>query len=95
MYAIRSYYESIRLGKVSFVDSFVSIRHGECVLNSMHISPYEKGNVFNVDPVRERKLLLHKREILKLDDKSRQKGYTIVPLRIYLKRGLVKIEIGP
>ncbi len=86
--------KSIRLGKVSFVDSFVLIKNGECLLQNMHVSPYEKGSVFNEDPVRTRKLLLHKREINKLDTKTSQKGYTIVPLRIYLKRGLVKIEIG-
>ena len=86
--------KSIRLGKVSFVDSFVLIRNGECQLQNMHISPYEKGGIFNEDPVRTRKLLLHKREINKLDTKTSQKGYTIVPLRIYLKRGLVKVEIG-
>lgn len=86
--------KSIRLGKVSFVDAFVLVRNGECMLHSMHISPYEKGNIQNDDPVRTRKLLLHKREILKLDDKINQKGYAIIPLKIYLKRGLVKIEIG-
>ena len=86
--------KSIRLGKVSFVDAFVTVKNGECLLLNMHVSPYEKGNIFNEDPVRTRKLLLHKREIGKLDIKTSQKGYTIVPLRIYLKRGLVKVEIG-
>ena len=86
--------KSIRLGKVSFVDAFVLVKNGECMLYSMHISPYEKGNIQNDDPVRTRKLLLHKREILKLDDKINQKGYAIIPLKFYLKRGLVKIEIG-
>jgi SsrA-binding protein len=86
--------KSIRLGKVSFVDSFVTIKNAECLLMNMHISPYEKGNINNVDPVRTRTLLLHKREILKLDAKTAQKGYTIIPLKIYLKNGIVKIEIG-
>jgi len=86
--------KSIRLGKVSFVDSFVIVKNGECLLYNMHISPYEKGNVHNADPVRTRKLLLHKREIFKLGDKTNQKGYAVIPLKIYLKRGLVKIEIG-
>jgi len=86
--------KSIRLGKVSFVDSFVTVKNGECLLMNMHVSPYEKGNIFNEDPVRTRKLLLHKREINKLDVKTSQKGYTIVPLKIYLKKGLVKVEVG-
>ncbi len=86
--------KSIRLGKVSFADSFVRVVGGECMLLAMHISPYEKGNIQNVDPVRARKLLLHKREINKLDDKTSQKGYTLIPLRMYLKRGIVKVEIG-
>ncbi len=86
--------KSIRLGKVSFVDSFVSIKNGECLLLNMHISPYEKGNINNVDSMRTRTLLLHKREIVKMEAKTAQKGYTIVPLKIYLKNGLVKMEIG-
>ncbi|MEX1308767.1 MAG: SsrA-binding protein SmpB [Eubacteriales bacterium] len=86
--------KSIRLGKVSFADSFVRVINGECMLMAMHISPYEKGNIQNGDPVRTRKLLLHKKEIKKLDEKTHQKGYTLIPLRLYLKRGLVKVEIG-
>lgn len=86
--------KSIRLGKVSFADSFVRVVNGECFLMAMHISPYEKGNIQNGDPVRTRKLLLHKREISKLDDKTSQKGYTLIPLRLYLKRGIVKVEVG-
>ena len=86
--------KSIRAGKVNFVDSFVLARDGQCNLYNMHISPYEQGNTQNVDPIRTRKLLLHKREIMKIRDKTAQKGFATVPLKIYLKNGLVKIEIG-
>jgi SsrA-binding protein len=86
--------KSIRLGKVNFVDSFVLVRNGQCTLHNMHISPYEQGSINNVDPVRTRNLLLNKREIAKIGDLAAQKGFAIVPLTIYLKRGLVKIEIG-
>ena len=86
--------KSIRQGNVDFKDSYAVVEDGEVMLYNMHISPYEKGNIFNRDPLRKRKLLLHKREINKLRGYIQQKGYTIVPLSVYLKRGLVKIELG-
>ncbi|MEE1229006.1 MAG: SsrA-binding protein SmpB [Lachnospiraceae bacterium] len=86
--------KSLRMGKCSIKESFVSIDGGEVFINHMHISPYEKGNIFNKDPLRTRKLLLHKNEILKLQTKIKIKGYTIMPLRVYLKGSLVKVEIG-
>lgn len=86
--------KSLRMGKCSIKESFVSIDGGEVFINHMHISPYEKGNIFNKDPLRTRKLLLHKNEILKLQTKIKVKGYTIMPLRVYLKGSLVKVEIG-
>lgn len=86
--------KSIRMGKCSVKESFIRIENGEMVVYGMHISPYEKGNIFNKDPLRPRKLLLHKYEINKLAGKIAEKGYTIVPLRIYLKGSLVKVEIG-
>ncbi len=86
--------KSIRLGKVNLKDSYATIRDGEVFLHNMHISPYEKGNIFNRDPLRTRKLLLHKREINKLIGYIQQKGLTLIPLKIYLKRGLVKVELA-
>ncbi len=86
--------KSLRMGKCSIKESFVSISKGEIYINHMHISPYEKGNIFNRDPLRTRKLLLHRSEILKLENKIKIKGYTIMPLRVYLKGSLVKVEIG-
>jgi len=86
--------KSIRLGKVNFVDSFVLVRDGQCRLYGMHVSPYEQGNIHNGEPTRTRTLLLHKRQIFKIHDKAALKGFAIVPLKIYLKNGLVKIEIG-
>ena len=86
--------KSIRDGKVNLRDSYVSLKTGEAVIIGMHISPYEKGNIFNKDPLRERKLLLHKREISKLIGLSSQEGYTIIPLRMYFKNSYVKVEIG-
>lgn len=86
--------KSLRQGGVNLKDSWCSIENGELFVKGMHISPYEKGNIFNKDPLRTRKLLLHKREILKLLDQVSQKGYTIVPLQVYLKDSLVKVEIG-
>ena len=86
--------KSMRMGKCSIKESFVSIKNGEVIIYHMHISPYEKGNIFNKDPLRDRKLLLHKYEIAKLENQVQMKGYTIMPLRVYLKKGLVKIEIG-
>lgn len=86
--------KSVREGRVQLKDSYVSIRHGEALIKGMHISPYKYGNIFNVDPDRDRKLLLHRREIRKLFDKVRLKGYTLVPLKIYLKDGMAKMEIA-
>lgn len=86
--------KSLRMGKCSIKESFVRVENGEVFIYGMHISPYEKGNIFNRDPLRVRKLLLHKYEINKLTGKVAQQGYTIVPLRVYLKGSLVKVEIG-
>ena len=86
--------KSLRMGKCSIKESFISIRQGEVLINHMHISPYEKGNIFNKDPLRTRKLLLHKAEIRKLENQVKMKGYTIMPLKVYLKGSLVKVEIG-
>lgn len=86
--------KSIRQGKVNLKDSYATIKDSEVILNSMHISPYEQGNIFNVDPVRDRKLLLHKYEINKLRGETQQNGYSIVPLKVYLKGSLVKIELA-
>ncbi len=86
--------KSIRAGKVNIKESYCDIKDGEVFALGMHISPYEQGNVFNKDPLRPKKLLLHKREILKLFGLTAQKGYTLVPLQIYLKNSRVKVEIG-
>jgi len=86
--------KSIRQGNVNLKDSYLIISDGELFAKGIHISPYEKGNIFNRDPVRERKLLMHKKEILKLRALSERDGYTLVPLSLYLKRGRVKAEIG-
>lgn len=86
--------KSLRMGRCSIKESFIRIERGEVYVYGMHISPYEKGNIFNKDPLRVRKLLLHKREIYKLSGEIAQKGYTLVPLSVYLKGSLVKVEIG-
>jgi len=86
--------KSIRQGKVNIKDSYATIKNGEVFLNGMHVSPYEQGNIYNVDPLRQRKLLLNKREIRKLNSYMMQKGYTLVPLSVYIKNGLVKIELA-
>lgn len=86
--------KSLRMGKCSLKESFVQVDKGEVIIYNMHISPYEKGNIFNKDPLRPRKLLMHRYEINKLIGKVEQKGYTIVPLQIYLKGSLVKVEIA-
>ena len=86
--------KSLRLGKCSVKEAFIRIENGEVYIYNMHISPYEKGNIFNKDPLRVRKLLLHKYEILKIGGKIKEKGYTLVPLRVYFKGSLVKVEIG-
>lgn len=86
--------KSLRMGKCSIKESFIRIEKGEVIIYGMHISPYEKGNIFNKDPLRPRKLLLHKYEINKIAGKISEKGYTLVPLQVYLKGSLVKVEIA-
>lgn len=86
--------KSLRMGKCSVKESFVRIVNDEVMIYGMHISPYEKGNIFNRDPMRTRKLLMHKKEIAKLSGLTAAKGYSLVPLSLYLKNGLVKMEIG-
>jgi len=86
--------KSLRLGQVNIRDSYASIEKGEVWLKGMHISPYEKGNIFNRDPLRERKLLMHKFEIRKLIGKIKEKGYSLVPTQVYLKGQRIKIELG-
>ncbi len=86
--------KSIRMGKVSIKESYIKIEKGEVFVYNMHVSPYEKGNIFNRDPIRVRKLLLHRAQINKLSGKIAEKGYTLVPLQVYIKEGLAKVEIG-
>lgn len=86
--------KSIRNGKVNLKDSYASIHNGEIFIHSMHISPYEHGNIFNKDPLRDRKLLLNKNEILKLSNQIKQKGFSLVPISIYFKGSFVKVELG-
>ena len=86
--------KSLRMGKCSVKESFIRIENGEVILYGMHISPYEKGNIFNKDPLRPRKLLMHKYEINKIAGKITEKGYTVVPLQVYFKGSLVKVEIA-
>ena len=86
--------KSLRMGKCSIKESFVRIENEEVYIYGMHISPYEKGNIFNLDPLRVKKLLLHKSEIRKMKGKIAEKGYTLVPLKVYFNRSLVKVEIG-
>lgn len=86
--------KSLRMGRVNLHDAFAQVRSGEAFLNNLHISPYEFGNRENHDPDRMRKLLLHKKEIEKLFSKIREQGYTLIPLRLYFKDGLVKAELG-
>ena len=86
--------KSMRMGKCSIKEAFVRIEKGEVYVYNMHISPYEKGNIFNRDPLRVKKLLLHKYEINKIAGQIAQKGYTLVPLNVYFKGSLVKVEIG-
>lgn len=86
--------KSLRMGKCSVKEAFVRIEKGEVIIYGMHISPYEKGNIFNKDPLRPRKLLMHKKEILKLQQKIAEKGYTLVPVEVYFKGSLVKVQIA-
>ena len=86
--------KSVRMGKCSIKESFVRQEKGEMFIYGMHISPYEKGNIFNRDPLRVRKLLLHKNEIRKMTGQVAQKGYTLVPLSVYFKNSVIKVEIG-
>ena len=86
--------KSLRQGKCSIKESFIRIEKGEVFIYGMHISPYEKGNIFNKDPLRVKKLLLHKYEINKMAGKIAEKGYTLVPLQVYFRGSLVKVEIG-
>jgi len=86
--------KSIRLGKVNLKESWAQIRKGEVWVEGMHISPYEQGNIFNRDPMRAKKLLLHKKEIRKLDGLVMRQGYTLVPLEVYLKDGRMKVQLG-
>lgn len=86
--------KSMRMGKCSIKEAFIRIENGEVFVYGMHVSPYEKGNIFNKDPLRAKKLLLHKYEINKLIGKIKEKGYTLVPLQVYFKDGKAKVEIG-
>ena len=86
--------KSLRMGKCSIKESFVRVEKGEVYIYGMHISPYEKGNIFNKDPLRIRKLLMHRYEINRITSKLQEKGLTLVPLRVYFKNSLVKVEIG-
>ncbi|SFA68828.1 SsrA-binding protein [Acetitomaculum ruminis DSM 5522] len=86
--------KSMRMGKCSIKESFIRIEDGEVIIYGMHVSPYEKGNIFNKDPLRAKKLLLHKKEILKIEGKIKEAGYTLVPLSVYFKGSLVKVSIG-
>lgn len=86
--------KSVRMGKCSVKESFIRIENGEVIAYGLHISPYEKGNIFNRDPLRPKKLLLHRSEINKIAGKISEKGYTLVPLKVYFKGSLIKVEIG-
>lgn len=86
--------KSVRQGKVNLTDAYASIKDGEVFVKQMNISPFEQGNIFNRDPMRERKLLLHKREILKLNAALQQDGYSLIPLSVYLKGSLVKVSLA-
>ena len=86
--------KSLRLGKCSIKEAFIKIEQGEVFVYGMHVSPYEKGNIFNKDPLRVKKLLLHRQEIRRMSGRIAEKGYTLVPLQVYFKNGLAKVEIG-
>ncbi len=86
--------KSLRMGKCSIKEAFVRIEQGEVFVYGMHVSPYEKGNTFNKDPLRVKKLLLHRQEIRRMEGRIAEKGYTLVPLQVYFRDGLAKVEIG-
>ena len=86
--------KSLRMGKCSIKEAFIRVENGEMFIYSMHISPYEKGNIFNKDPLRVKKLLLHRKEIDKIFGKMKEQGITVVPLQVYFSGSLVKVEIG-
>ncbi len=86
--------KSIRMGRCSIKEAYIKVENEEVFIYGMHISPYEKGNIFNKDPLRVKKLLMHRYEINKIFAQIQHKGYTLVPLQVYLKKGLVKVEIG-
>ena len=86
--------KSLRMGKCSIKEAFIRIENEEVIIYGMHVSPYEKGNIFNKDPLRPRKLLMHKQEIRKLIGKIKEKGYTLVPVEVYFSGSLVKVEIA-
>lgn len=86
--------KSVRMGKCSIKEAFIRVEDGEVFVYNMHISPYEKGNIFNKDPLRVKKLLLHRHEVNKILGEVSQKGYTLVPLQVYLKGSLVKVQVG-
>ena len=86
--------KSIRAGKVNLKDSYAGFKNGECYAYSIHISPYEHGNIFNKDPLRDRKLLLNRKELNKLFGKVKQDGYSLIPISLYFKGSLVKLELG-
>lgn len=86
--------KSIKSGKVNLKDTYATIKNGECFIHGMHISPYEHGNIFNKDPLRDRKLLLNKKEIYKLYGLIKQQGYSLIPISIYFKDNFVKVELG-
>jgi len=86
--------KSLRMGKCSIKESYIRVVNGEVIICGMHISPYEKGNIFNKDPLRERKLLLHRSEINRMMGKVAEKGFTLVPLKVYFKGSLAKVEVG-
>lgn len=86
--------KSLRVGKANLKDSYGVIKNGEIFVEHIHISPYEQGNIFNHDPLRKRKLLMHKKEIVKLFSKTREKGFTLIPLKIYFKNGRAKMELA-
>ncbi|SHH21684.1 SsrA-binding protein [Anaerosphaera aminiphila DSM 21120] len=86
--------KSLRKGKANIADSYAEIKNGEVFVENMHISPYEQGNIYNVDPLRKRKLLLHKDEIRRLERDIMTKGYTLIPLKLYLNRGRVKVQLA-